>query len=89
MPSCATSEERVVEINGAAQDVRAAAKAVFGLLKGFLVDSSVLGYFQPTFMMPRDSVLRFQAEPSGFQSPRSPPSSRNAPSISARKRSRS
>lgn len=55
VPSCATSEDRVVEINGAVQDARTAAKAVFELLKGFLVDSSVLGYFQPTFMVPRDA----------------------------------
>jgi transcription antitermination factor NusA-like protein len=55
VPSCATSEDRVVEINGAVHDVRTAAKSVFELLKGFLVDSSVLGYFQPTFMVPRDA----------------------------------
>ena len=69
VPSCATSEDRVVEINGAAQDVRAAAKAVFGLLKGFLVDSSVLGYFQPTFMMPRDSQGGYAEYPAAALTP--------------------
>ena len=72
VPSCATSEDRVVEINGAAQDVRAAAKAVFGLLKGFLVDSSVLGYFQPTFMMPRDSQGGYAEYPAAALTPADP-----------------
>ena len=52
--------------------VRAAAKAVFGLLKGFLVDSSVLGYFQPTFMMPRDSQGGYAEYPAAALTPADP-----------------
>ena len=53
VPACATSEDRVVEIHGKASDVCAAAALIFELLRGFLVDSSVLGYYQPALAAPR------------------------------------
>jgi hypothetical protein len=56
VPPCATSEDRVVEIHGPKKDVRAAAELVFDLLSDFLVDSSVLGYYQPTVAAPRDML---------------------------------
>jgi poly(rC)-binding protein 3/4 len=47
-PPCATSEDRVVEIQGPAAHVRVAAEAVFTLLQEFLVSQAVLTYYQPT-----------------------------------------
>ncbi|CAL50077.1 K Homology domain, type 1 [Ostreococcus tauri] len=52
VPPCATSEDRVVEIHGKPKDVRVAADAVFESLKDYLVDSSVLGHYQPTVAAP-------------------------------------
>ena len=53
VPACATSEDRVVEIHGKAPDVCDAAELIFELLREFLVDSSVLGYYQPALAAPR------------------------------------
>ena len=61
VPPCATSEDRVVEIHGPRKDVRAAAELVFDLLRDFLVDSSVLGYYQPTVAAPRDMRSEYAA----------------------------
>ena len=61
VPPCATSEDRVVEIHGPRKDVRAAAELVFDLLREFLVDSSVLGYYQPTVAAPRDVHSEYAA----------------------------
>jgi len=61
VPPCATSEDRVVEIHGKPRDVRIAADAVFASLKDYLVDSSVLGYYQPTVSAPMDPTAEFAA----------------------------
>lgn len=61
VPPCATSEDRVVEIHGKPRDVRIAADAVFTSLKDYLVDSSVLGYYQPTVSAPMDPAAEFAA----------------------------
>ncbi|OIT00123.1 PREDICTED: RNA-binding KH domain-containing protein PEPPER-like [Nicotiana attenuata] len=63
MPIYATSEERIVEIQGEALKVLKALEAVIGHLRKFLVDHSVLPLFEKSYNTPATQTQEREPEP--------------------------